>query len=117
MMDNFPEFMKCSQNKIAASSQATPGVEGHVFDGADGSQMTIWTSHETAVSVPHVHDYDEYMIVVQGCYTLILDDRRILLKAGEEYFLPKGLRHGGEVFAGTRTIHAFGGRRAERVPQ
>ena len=116
-MNDFPEFMKSSANKIATSSQATPGVEGYVFDGADGSQMAFWTCRETAVSAPHAHDYDEYMIVVQGCYTLIVDGRRISIKAGEESFIPKGVWHGGETVAGTRTIHAFGGRRAERVQQ
>jgi quercetin dioxygenase-like cupin family protein len=114
-MNDFPEFMKSAANRIATSSQATPGVEGYVFDGADGSQMAFWSCRETAVSAPHAHDYDEYMIVVQGCYTLIVDGKRISVKAGEEYFIPKGVLHAGEVVAGTRTIHAFGGRRAERV--
>jgi hypothetical protein len=59
--------MKPPANGIATSSQATPGVEGHVFDGADGSRMTFWTCHETANSTPHVHDYDEWFIVVRGC--------------------------------------------------
>jgi len=114
-MDDFPEFMKRAENRIATSSQATPGVEGYVFDGAEGSQMAFWTCRETASSAPHAHEYDEYMIVVQGCYTLIIEGKRIPIKAGEEYFIPKGVSHSGEVVAGTRTIHAFGGRRAERV--
>jgi len=114
-MDEFPEFMKSAANKIATTSQSTPGVEGFVFDGADKSQMAFWTCRENAVSAPHVHEFDEYMIVVQGCYTLTVGGIRIPIKAGEEYFIPKGLAHGGEVAAGTRTIHAFGGRRAERT--
>jgi quercetin dioxygenase-like cupin family protein len=116
-MEDFPGFMKSPENKIATSSQSTPGVEGYVFDGADGGQMAFWTCRQNAVSSPHVHDYDEYMLVVQGCYTLILSGQRIPIKAGEEYFIPKGLWHGGEPLAGTRTIHAFGGRRAERSTQ
>src|SRR5260370_30117084 len=78
-MDDFPEFMKCSANQIAKSSQATPGVESYVFDGADGSQMAFWTCHQTAASAPHVHEYDEYMVVVQGCYTLIVRGSRRLV--------------------------------------
>ncbi|MGD0414230.1 MAG: cupin domain-containing protein [Terriglobales bacterium] len=116
-MDDFPEFIKRPANRIATSNQATPGVEGYVFDGLDGSQVAFWTCRETALSTPHVHDFDEYMIVVQGCYTLIVDDKRIPVRAGEEYFIPKGLSHGGEPVAGTRTIHAFGGRRADRANQ
>jgi hypothetical protein len=49
--------------------------------------MAFWTCRETT---PHVHDFDEYMIVVQGCYTLIIDDKRVPVRAGEEYFIPKG---------------------------
>jgi quercetin dioxygenase-like cupin family protein len=114
-MDDFPEFMKRAVNSIAKSNQATPGVEGYVFDGADGSQMAFWTCRETAASAAHSHDYDEYMIVVQGQYTLIIDGRRIPLRVGEEYFIPRGVLHSGEVLAGTRTIHAFGGHRADRA--
>jgi len=55
------------------------------------------------------------MVVVQGCDTLVIDGVRIPVKAGEEYFIPQGVVHGGEVVAGTRTIHAFGGRRANRA--
>ncbi len=113
-MDDFPEFMKCAANRIAKSSQATPGVEGYVFDGADGSQMAFWTCRETAASAPHVHDYDEYLIVVQGCYTLTINGEDIPVNAGEEYFIPRGVWHGGGTLAGTRTINAFGGRRAVR---
>ena len=114
-MDNFPEFMKRPVNRIASGHQATPGVEGYVFDGAEGSQMAFWSCRETAPSAAHVHDYDEYMIVVQGCYTLLIDSNRIPVKAGEEYFIPRGVVHAGEVAAGTRTIHAFGGHRADRT--
>jgi hypothetical protein len=39
MMGDLPAFMKQPANRIAAASQHTEGVEGYVFDGADGSQM------------------------------------------------------------------------------
>jgi quercetin dioxygenase-like cupin family protein len=114
-MTEFPEFMKCPANRIATTSQSTPGVEGYVYDGADRSQMAFWTCRQSAASQPHAHDFDEYMAVMQGCYTLIIDGNRIPVKAGEECFIPRGVLHGGEALAGTRTIHAFGGHRADRV--
>ena len=114
-MPDFPAFMKQPANRIATASQATPGVEGYVFDGAEGSQMAFWTCREQAASAAHTHDYDEYMLVVEGCYTLLMGGRRVPIKAGEEYVIPRGVAHGGEVMAGTRTIHAFGGHRAERA--
>jgi hypothetical protein len=80
--------MRQDANRIATSNQSTTGVEGYVFDGADGRQMAFWTCHETLVSKAHVHDYDEYMLVVQDCYTVIIDGLRIPLKAGEGYLIP-----------------------------
>jgi len=113
-MDAFPEFMRNPANRIARSNQATPSVEGYVFDGADQSQMAFWTCTQSATSTEHVHKFDEYMLVVQGCYTLLIDGERIPVKAGEEYLIPRGVPHSGEVVAGTRTIHVFGGHRAYR---
>jgi len=46
---------------------------------------------ETAASAAHAHDYDEYMIVIQGRYTLIINGERIPVKAGQEYFIPSGV--------------------------
>jgi quercetin dioxygenase-like cupin family protein len=114
-MIEFPAFLKHPANRIARSDQATPGVDGYIFDGIDGSQMAFWTCTQTAKSAPHVHEYDEYMIVVDGCYTLIIDGQRIPLRQGEEYFIARGVHHSGEVVAGTRSSHAFGGLRAERA--
>jgi quercetin dioxygenase-like cupin family protein len=113
-MNEYPEFMKRAANRIAETSQVTPS--GWIrLDGADGSPLAFWTCRETASSAPHAHDYDEYILVVQGCYPLVIEGRRIPVNAGEEYFIPRGVLHGGEVVAGTRTIHAFGGHRANRV--
>jgi len=114
-MKDFPEFMKSQADLIAAASQSTPCAEGYVFDGADGKQMAFWTCHRSGVSGTHSHEFDEYMLVVEGCYTLIIDGQRIKVVAGQEYLIPRGVLHGGEVQAGTRTIHAFGGRRAARA--
>jgi len=114
-MEEFPAFMRNPANRIAASSQATPGVEGYVFDGAGGSQMAFWICRENASSTEHAHDFDEYMVVVQGCYTLITGGARIALMAGDEYVIARGVAHGGEAVAGTRTIHMFGGHRADRA--
>ena len=113
-MKKFPDFMKNPLNKVDSSSQFTPGIEGYVFDGIDESQMAFWTYSLEAKSKFHSHEYDEYIIVVEGIYTLIMEDKRITLKPGDEYIIPKGTEHGSEVVPGTRAIYAFGGKRAKR---
>ena len=32
--------------------------------------MAFWTCRETAASSAYVHEFDEYMVVVRGCYAL-----------------------------------------------
>ena len=114
-MSDFPEFMKNPRNRIDTESQFSRGIEGYIYDGADGGQMAFWTCKEGGTSAEHVHDYDEYFVVIEGLYILIMDGREIPVPAGGEYFIPRGVAHAGEYIAGTRTIHAFGGRRARRV--
>ncbi|MBA4395105.1 MAG: cupin [Desulfobacca sp.] len=113
-MDDFPQFMKTKENAIASRSQSQ-GLEGWVYDGMDGKQMACWKCNVDGRSNEHVHDYDEYFVVVQGVYTLILDAEKIPVRVGEEVLIPKGLSHAGEFIAGTRTIHCFGGKRVERA--
>ncbi len=114
-MKDFPEFIKNPINKIATTSQNTAGVEGYVYDGAEGSQVVYWTYTKDGQLSAHVHEFDQYMVVVQGQYTLIIDRKRIPLKAGQEYLIKSGVSHGGEALAGTRVIDAFGGKRVKRV--
>ena len=115
-MAHFPEFMKNPANRIAAGSQHTPGITGYVFDGADGSQMAFWECGSDANTADHVHAFDEYIVVVEGCYTLTFNGRDVHLTAGQEYFIPKGTKIAGRATAGTRSIHVFGGHRADRAP-
>ena len=92
-MDDFPPFMKTPLNAIAPSQQSA-GVEGYVFDGRDGSQMAFWTCSRDGQSEEHVHDFDEYFVVLAGRYTLILSGRRIPLEGGQEYVIQRGVAHG-----------------------
>lgn len=115
-MKEYPVFMRNAKNAISEGSQSTQasGIEGYVYDGIDGSQMIHWTCRTSGKSAEHVHEYDEYFVVIEGEYTLIIDDKKIPLTAGKEYHIPKGVAHAGEFISGTRTIHAFGGKRAKR---
>lgn len=114
-MADFPDFVKNRANRIASTSQYTDDIEGYVFDGADGSQMALWIAHSDRISKEHTHDFDEYILVIEGRCVVNLDQQRMELRAGEEFVIPKGTRQSMEVSAGTRTIHVFGGQRARRV--
>jgi quercetin dioxygenase-like cupin family protein len=110
-MKTFPEFMKDPFNKIDASQENTPDIEGYCFQGAGSAQMAIWECHADRISKKHTHPFDEYMVCVAGEYTAYVDDKEIKLKPGDELYILKGTEQWGKSIAGTRTIHAFGGQR------
>lgn len=103
--------MKNKKNLIDTGQQNTREIEGYFYEAADGSQMAFWTCKADRVSKEHRHEFDEYMICVQGQYVVILEGKEIVLNPGDELYIPKGTLQGGRCIAGTRTIHAFGGKR------
>lgn len=113
-MKDFPAFMKNPQNRIRQSAQFAQEIEGYVFDGADGTQVAYRTCHRKRTSMQHAHEHDEYLVCIYGRYTVTMNGGRFVLGPGDELFIPKGTAHSSECSAGTRTIQAFGGTRAER---
>jgi quercetin dioxygenase-like cupin family protein len=114
-MNDFPDFIKNPVNRVTTASLFSKSIEGYIFDGADGSQAILWTYLGKGKVPTHTHEYDEYLLVVEGQYTLIIDEKRIPVNAGQEYLIKNGVAHGGDSIAGTRTIDVFGGKRAKRV--
>ncbi len=113
-MEDFPEFMKTSDNLVASKSQSK-GVKGWVYEGTDDKQMAYWICEIDGVSKEHVHEFEEYFTVLQGKYTLLINGQRIDVCKGDEYFIPKNVAHAGAFIGGTRTIHCFGGKRVDRA--
>jgi len=114
-MRDFPAFMKNSKNRIPSHEQNTQDIEGYFYQAADGSQMAFWTAYADRTSKKHTHDFDEYMICVSGQYTVYMNDSPVVLNPGDEIFIPKGTEQWGYCIAGTRTIHAFGGKRIHAI--
>jgi mannose-6-phosphate isomerase-like protein (cupin superfamily) len=114
-MNDFPAFMKNPLNRIASASQYTDDIEGYVFDGADGSQVAFWTCAHDRVSALHCHEFDEYLLLIQGNCTVTMGETSVELRPGDELLVPKGTLQSVSCSAGTRTMHVFGGKRALRA--
>lgn len=114
-MKDFPEFMKNRENRISKKEQNTEDIDGYFYEGAGGSQMAFWTHYSDKVSRKHTHDFDEYMVCVSGQYTVVMNGKEFVLNPGEEILIPKGTEQWGKCIAGTRTIHAFGGKRIHTI--
>jgi quercetin dioxygenase-like cupin family protein len=104
-MEHFPDFMKNLKNKIDPAQQNTPDIEGYYYEGADGcSQMAFWECHSDRISKKHAHDFDEYTICVSGEYVACFEDKEVVLKPGDELYVPKGTMQWGRCKAGTGPI-------------
>jgi len=112
MKSAFPEFMKRSCNAVALDT--TTGMEGYVYEGVDGTQMVIWECPQGGKSEMHVHDFDEYAIVIQGTCVSNIGDKKVTLTAGDECFIPAGTPHDGVYSLNYRAIDAFGAKRVVR---
>ena len=112
-MENFPEFMKRDVNRVPAGQQNTKDIDGYYFEGKDGSQMAFWTYYSDRESKEQTHEFDEYTVCVSGQYIEIFNGVEHILNPGDELLVPKGTPHYGRCIAGTRTIHAFGGKRIQ----
>ncbi|MGL5084676.1 MAG: cupin domain-containing protein [Clostridium sp.] len=114
-MNDFPDFMKVEMNHIDNSQQNTKDIDGYYFEGKDGSQIAFWTYYSGRESKEQIHEFDEYTVCVAGQYVEIFNNEEHILNPGDEVLVPKGTAHYGRVIAGTRTIHAFGGKRINIV--
>jgi len=110
-MKDFPEFMKRIVNRVPMEQQNTSDIDGYYYTAQNGSQMAFWTCLADRTSKEHIHDYDEYMVCLSGEYIITINGIETILQAGDEIFIPKGTLQGGKCKTGTRTIHAFGGKR------
>lgn len=110
-MNDFPDFMKNEKNHIPSNQQNTADIDGYFYEGQDGCQMAFWTCYSDRISAEHKLDFDEYMICVCGQYTVYMNGKEYVLGPGAELLIPSGTKQSGKCIAGTRTIHAFGGKR------
>ena len=110
-MKEFPEFMKNPVDHIDSSQQSIPDIDGYYYESESGGQMAFWTYPADSSSKKHTHEFDEYVICAYGQCAAFLNDEKVILLPGNELFIPKGTEHWEERIAGTRTIHAFGGKR------
>jgi quercetin dioxygenase-like cupin family protein len=87
-MKDFPEFMKNPQNQVPNQNQYNQNIEGHYYTANNGSQMAFWTAHTAGTSKTHTHPYDEYILCIQGKYTLLINGGEVDLNPGDEYLIP-----------------------------
>jgi mannose-6-phosphate isomerase-like protein (cupin superfamily) len=113
-MDGFPEFLRNRENAVRPDQQSR-GADGYIFEGIDGSQVILWQAEGSVETTFHIHDYDEWFLIVKGTFEGIVGDEKVSMGPGDEILIKKGTPHRGYYFAGFRSIHGFSAKRADRI--
>lgn len=114
-LNGFPEFTKSKANRVFVDDKSGE-LEGYVFDGADDSQVVFWSCPDGGKSARHVHDYDEYCLVVSGKFVAVEEDgSETEYNPGDECYVPAGKWHQGYYSEDYRAIDVFGGKRVQRI--
>jgi hypothetical protein len=108
----FPDFLQYSTESIPEIARWNLGSgQGNIFLG-DDARMVFWSYPKSEQSEPSINRYDEYIVVVEGRYTIVVNGTSTAYgpdeQGGPDVHIPSGLRHSRQVIGGTRTIHVFG---------
>lgn len=113
-LKDYPDFLRTDANRVK-KDDLNDALDGYVFEGADGCQLVLWTNKKEGGSCePHVHEHDEYCIVISGTYSGFIDGEPVEASAGDELFIPAGKVHYGSYTDDYRAIDGFGWRRVQR---
>jgi hypothetical protein len=107
---NSPKFLQLSTESIPKIARCNlGGGQANVFLGGN-TRMVFWTYSRSQQSQPGIHRYDEYIVVVEGCYTVVVNGTSTACDQVNraDIHIPGGVRHSREVIGGSRTIHVFG---------
>ena len=109
-LGDFPGFVKQPGGRAAAPR----GLEGHIFDGAGGTQIVLWVATEEVRTAEELHA-DEHLIVLEGSYSFRINEQDVTVKAGQEFQIPPGARFAARYAPGTRTVHLYASPTVQRA--
>ncbi len=73
---------------------ASPGVQRQIM-GYDGQLMLVKVKFETgAVGTPHTHYHSQASLVMSGKFEVTIGDEKMILSAGDGYYVEPDQLHG-----------------------
>jgi hypothetical protein len=106
----FPEFLQSSTESISEIARCNlGGGQGNIFLGGD-ARIVFWTCPRSHLSEPGINGFDEYVIVVEGCCTIIANGSSTAYgpdqQGGPDVHIQAGLRHSRQVI-GARELFMY----------
>lgn len=73
---------------------------------SDNHQILFMNFDEDVELAEHTHD-SQYGIVLEGKIELTIDGMKNIYQKGDRYYIPKGVKHSGKIYAGYADITFF----------
>ena len=101
MKNIFPEAIK----NLPEANIPLEGITAHLSQ-ADTHQI-LFMQFDKDADLPEHHHEAQFGIVLEGKIELTIDGERQTYTKGDRYYIPKGVRHSGKIYAGYADITFF----------
>jgi hypothetical protein len=101
MPDLFPEPIR----NLPQADIPLSGLQAYLSQGAD-HQIIFMEFHEDVELAEHAHE-SQWGVVLEGRIDLVIDGVKHTFTKGDRYFIPKGVKHAGRIYAGYADITFF----------
>ncbi len=82
-----------------------PGIKAYLSQGSD--HQIIFMNFSEEVELPeHAHEA-QWGIVLEGKIEMTIDGKTEVYQKGDRYFIPRGVKHSGRIFAGYADMTFF----------
>jgi len=114
-MKHLAEFIKRTGKPIPINQQNTNDIKGYYYDSSNNVQIALWECNSEKESKKHKHEFNEYMVCLEGEYLAIVDNIEYVLHKGDDLEIKSGQEQWGKCIAGTITLHIFEGKRIVEI--
>ncbi|MFW9819446.1 MAG: cupin domain-containing protein [Candidatus Thorarchaeota archaeon] len=101
MSEIFPEPIL----KLPRADIPIDGLKAYIAQG-EHFQILCMEFTKDVVIEEHFHE-NQWGIVLEGQIDLTIDDKEFVLKKGDRYFIPKGVKHSAKIYKGYADITYF----------
>lgn len=91
--------------KLPKADIPIKGVTAYLSQ-AEEHQIIFMEFSEEVELIEHTHE-SQWGIVLEGKIELIIDGRKGTYTKGDRYFIPKGVKHSGKIYAGYADMTYF----------
>jgi len=97
----FPDIIA----KLPKADIGIEGVDAYLFQGE--KQQILFMNFKKDVEIPEHSHEAQWGVILDGEIELTIEGEKYVLKKGDTYFIPKGVKHSARIKKGYKDITLF----------